>query len=128
MFASTIPTTASADIISASTFGPANPEPVPDKSARVVSQDTNTVAGFLPNQDRVSITQQARDRANAELVQNNQSQNTQNTNQSNNQSGEEEAPSDEFIQVSSSIGRAAQTGNLSRQEAMAIYQKIASLI
>lgn len=120
MFSPTVPTTASAEIISASTFGPVNPQPVPEQSARVVSEKNNSVSGFLPGQDRVSITQQARDKAVAEQITENNNDNSTDNNQP--------QSSDEFIQVSSSIGRAAQSGNLSRQEALAIYQKIASLI
>lgn len=120
MFAPTVPTTVSPDIISANTFGAVNPEPVPEKSARVVSETTNDLTGFLPNQDRVTITQEARDKAQASEL--NKSADAPQPEEP------KEPPSDEFIQVSSSIGRAAQTGNLSRQEAMAIYQKIASLI
>lgn len=37
-------------------------------------------------------------------------------------------PQREFIRVSSSIGRAASSGQLSRQEALDIYRQIASML
>lgn len=37
-------------------------------------------------------------------------------------------PAREFVRVSSSIGRAATAGQLSRQEALDIYRQIASLL
>ncbi len=120
MVTPTIDTTASADIIAAGTFGPVNPDPTPAQKPQVVSAQTGNLSGFLPSQDRVAISQQARDLANQDIA-------AQQPGQQNPQS-DTEAPSDEYIQVSSSIGRAAQTGNLSREEALAIYQKIASLI
>jgi len=39
-----------------------------------------------------------------------------------------EQAANEFIRVSSSIGRAASAGQLSREEAVAIYRQIASLL
>ncbi len=39
-----------------------------------------------------------------------------------------EQAANEFIRVSSSIGRAATSGQLSREEAVAIYRQIASLL
>lgn len=39
-----------------------------------------------------------------------------------------EEAANEFIRVSSSIGRAASAGQLSREEAVAIYRQIASLL
>lgn len=39
-----------------------------------------------------------------------------------------EETANEFVRVSSSIGRAASAGQLSREEAVAIYRQIASLL
>jgi hypothetical protein len=48
--------------------------------------------------------------------------------QSQNQSQTEDSSKNDSVKVSSSIGRAASSGQLSRAEALAIYQKIASLL
>ena len=40
----------------------------------------------------------------------------------------EDVSKNDSVKVSSSIGRAASSGQLSREEALAIYQKIASLL
>lgn len=117
------PTTISADTIAANTFGAYHADPFPQAQPQVSSEKTGDLTGFYAEQDRVSITPQAQAKANAEqqLNQTERSQSTQ-------QSEETQEPSNEFIQVSSSIGRASSSGNLRREEAMAIYQKIASLI
>ena len=83
---------------------------------------TNDFTGFFSDQDRVTITPEAQAKAREEQVTKDQKDTANSIN------SKTEEPSDEFIQVSSSIGRAANSGNMSRQEAMAIYQKIASLI
>lgn len=117
------PTTASVDTIAANTFGAYDADPFPKAEPQVSSEKTGDLTGFYAEQDRVSITPQAQAKANAEQ------QITQtNANQSAQQSEDIQEPSNEFIQVSSSIGRASSSGNLRREEAMAIYQKIASLI
>jgi hypothetical protein len=114
------PITASVDTLVAQTFGSVNPQPVPEVEARVVSEKTNDFTGFFADQDRVTITSQAQHKANTEQ----QIHNSQN----NKSAKQAEAPSNESISVSSSVGRAASSGNLRREEAMAIYQKIAALI
>lgn len=43
-------------------------------------------------------------------------------------SGEPQQANNDSVKVSSSIGRAASSGQLSRDEAVAIYQKIANLL
>ena len=115
------PITASVDTLVAQTFGPVNPQPVPEVEAQVVSKKTNDFTGFFANQDRVDITSQAQQKANAE-------QQIQNSQNNSNSAKQAEAPSNESISVSSSVGRAASSGNLRKEEAMAIYQKIAALI
>lgn len=45
-----------------------------------------------------------------------------------NSSGIEESRKGDSVSVSSTIGRAASSGQLSREQALAIYQKIASLL
>jgi hypothetical protein len=108
---------ASADIEVAEAFRSANPQPVPEAEARVVSEKTNDLTGFFADQDRVSITPEAQAKSVAD----------QNIKSSESADPPAES-SNEFIQVSSSIGRAASSGNMRREEAMAIYQKIAALI
>ena len=115
------PITASVDTLVAQTFGPVNPQPIPEVEARVVSEKTDDLTGFFADQDRVSITIQAQHKAKAE-------QQIQNAQSNSDSAKEAEAPSNESISVSSSVGRAASSGNLRREEAMAIYQKIAALI
>ena len=117
--------TASNDAISANTFGAVNPQPFEQNAARVVSAKDNQLTGFLSNEDRINISPQAQAKSQAEQqITEQQSKN----NISSTEGESQEQPSDEFIQVSSSLGRASSTGNLKRDEAMAIYQKIASLI
>jgi hypothetical protein len=115
------PITASVDTLVAQTFGSVNPQPVPEVEARVVSEKTNDFTGFFADQGRVTITSQAQHKANTE-------QQIHNSQNNNNSAKQAEAPSNESISVSSSVGRAASSGNLRREEAMAIYQKIAALI
>lgn len=45
-----------------------------------------------------------------------------------NATDEQKTESNDSVKVSSTIGRAASSGQLSREEAVAIYQKIASLL
>lgn len=52
----------------------------------------------------------------------------QNTNTAAEPNTKEADPARDFIRVSSSIGRAATAGQLSRQEALDIYRQIASLL
>jgi hypothetical protein len=94
------PITVSNDVEVEQTFNRTNPEPFPKAEAAIVSKKTGDFTGFF--QDRVSLSPQAQ--------------------------AKQAPPSNEFIQVSSSIGRAASSGKLNREEAVAIYQKIASLI
>ncbi len=109
------PITVSNDITVAETFNAANPNPFPEAEAAVVSKKTNDFTGFFA--DRVSLNPEAQKR----------SQSAQQIDSSK-PAEEPPAPSNEFIQVSTSIGRAASSGNLNRQEAIAIYQKIATLV
>ena len=123
--------TASNNALVANTFGAVNPQPFEKAEPRVVSESTNQLSGFIAQQDRVTISPNAQAKAQAEqqlqdVNQANSQQNTQQTEQ--NKEEQTEQPSTEFIQVSSSIGRASSSGNLKRDEAMAIYQKIASLL
>ena len=123
------PITASNNTLVANTFGAVNPQPFAEAEPRVVSEKTNQLSGFIAQPDRVSISPNAQAKAQAEQ----QLQGVNQTNQTNQAASQEKAqeneqPSNEFIQVSSSIGRASSSGNLKRDEAMAIYQKIASLL
>lgn len=121
----TTPITVSNDSVVADTFNRANPTAFSEPQPVVVSDKTNSLSGFF--QDRVSISPQAQERNLAEQQINESEPNSSNNNDSNNED-DENTTSDEFIQVSSSIGRAASSGNLNREEALAIYQKIAALI
>ena len=116
------PITASADTIAANTFGAVDPQPFAEDKPRIVSKNDNQLTGFFSAQDRVSISPQAQAKAQAE-------QQIEQTQSSSNATEQQKEPSsNEFIQVSSSIGKAASSGNMNRDEAMAIYQKIASLL
>ena len=123
--------TPSNNALVANTFGANNPQPFPEAEARVVSEKTNQLSGFIAQQDRVTISPNAQAKAQAEqqIQQVNQSSATNQVNEQEKTAEQnEEQPSSEFIQVSSTIGRASSSGNLKRDEAMAIYQKIASLL
>ncbi|MFT5163579.1 MAG: hypothetical protein ACI9FJ_002175 [Alteromonadaceae bacterium] len=109
------PITVSNDVEVEQTFNRTNPEPFPKAEAAIVSKKTGDFTGFF--QDRVSLSPQAQAK----------SQSAQQINSTEPQA-KQAPPSNEFIQVSSSIGRAASSGKLNREEAVAIYQKIASLI
>lgn len=125
--------TPSNNTLVANTFGAVNPQPFPEAEPRIKSENTNQLSGFIAQQDRVSISPNAQAKAQAEQ----QIQQVNQTSATNEASGQvngqedtqaQEQSSNEFIQISSSIGRASSSGNLKRDEAMAIYQKIASLI
>jgi hypothetical protein len=109
------PITVSNDITIAETFNSVNPDPFPEAKAAIVSKDTGGLTGFFP--DRVSITPEAQRKSLTEQQINNTETETS-----------PDASSDDFTRVTSSIGRAASSGNLNREEALAIYQKIAALI
>lgn len=119
--------TPSNNALVANTFGAANPQPFPETEPRVVSEKTNQLNGFISQQDRVSISPNAQAKAQAEQQLQGVNQTTS-TNQANAEKNEqaqtEKQSSNEFIQVSSSIGRASSSGNLKRDEAMAILSLI----
>ena len=123
--------TPSNNALVANTFGAVNPQPYQQAEPRIVSEKTNQLSGFIAQQDRVSISPNAQAKVQAEqqIQQLNQSPATNQVNgQEETAEQNQEQPSSEFVQVSSSIGRASSSGNLKRDEAMAIYQKIASLL
>ncbi|MFT4924287.1 MAG: hypothetical protein ACI8WB_000365 [Phenylobacterium sp.] len=109
------PITVSNDTAVSETFNRVNPAPFDDASPAVVSEKTGDLTGFF--QDRVSISPLAQQKSQAsQQINNSESQKAA------------PAPTDESISVSSSIGRSASSDNLNRQQAVAIYQKIAALV
>lgn len=109
------PITASNDTTVSDVFNRTNPTPFPEAEAAVVSEKSNNLTGFF--QDQVNISPQAQQKSQTEQQIN-----------STERHSKPQTPSDESVQVSSSIGRAASSGDLNRQQALAIYQKIAALI
>ena len=111
------PITVNNDITIAETFNPINPQPIPAAEPRIVSEKTINLTGFFSEQDRINLSPEAQQKSlNAQVINNTKPQETP------------DEPSNEFVAVSTSVGRAASSGNLRREEAVAIYQKIASLL
>lgn len=76
-------------------------------SSTIMAQVSQPLRQAVPTRQDISLLQQA-----APVDNRNQAEETAN----------------EFIRVSSSIGRATSAGQLSREEAVAIYRQIASLL
>lgn len=82
-----------------------NPQSDPRSTAKITSEFAAPLQQTVETDNKVTLSSQATNTANEPQQSNNDS-----------------------VKVSSSIGRAASAGQLSRDEAVAIYQKIANLL